>query len=152
MTKEQIEKLKATRQAHPEYGRTLLARAAGVTEDQARAFMRSGKAQTGPGRPKIADKAATEEILDITPAASGFMLNNKNLLAKKPTDVWRGRFFALRRGMGYRIRDLSKEWGVTEDNVKQHAKSHGALRYMEDPESPAQYIAIAVHPETPKGK
>lgn len=147
MTQQEVDKLAAAKKKHPEAGRGVLARLTGVSPEKTRRWLAGNVAIT-----KDADPVGAEETLDVTPAASGFMLNNKNLLAKKPTDVWRGRFFALRRGMGYRIRDLSKEWGVTEDNVKQHAKSHSALRYMEDPDSAGQYISIAVHPETPKGK
>jgi hypothetical protein len=151
MTQAEIERLKAAKAKHPSAGRRSLAQLAGVSDGKAKRFLR-GATKPSRGRATADTPAGDEETLEVTPAVSGFMLNNKNLLAKKPTDVWRGRFFALRRGMGYRIRDLSKEWGVTEDNVKQHAKSHGALRYMEDPDVAGQYISIAVHPETPKGK
>ena len=89
---------------------------------------------------------------DVTPAVGGFTLTGKHLLAQKPTDVWKGRFYALRRGIGYRLEALVKEWGTAMDTIRAKARVHGALRYVEDPEQPGQYIACAVHPDTPIGK
>jgi len=85
-------------------------------------------------------------------AGSGFLLVGRTVLSQRPTDVWRGRFYALRRGVGYRVDALAKEWGTSPDTVRSKAHAHGTLRYVEDPERLGNYIACAVHPDTPKGK
>jgi hypothetical protein len=95
-------------------------------------------------------QAEPQEVSPVT--AGGFALAGKSLLAKKPTDVWKGRFFALRRGIGYRVETLQAEWSASDEIIRSHARDHGALRYIEDPDAKGQYIACIVHPDTPKGK
>lgn len=141
MTKEEMDRMKKIVADNPGIGRRSLAQKAKVTENKARAFLDGARTTEDAGVPAV-----------VTGATSGFVLKDKPLLAQKPTDVWRGRFYALRRGMGYRIENLAREWCASEDTIKSKAKREGALRYTEDPEAVGQYIAIAVHPETPKGK
>jgi len=90
--------------------------------------------------------------VEVSGATGGFVLNGKKLLAAKPTDVWKARFYSLRRGMGYTIDHLCDEWGASADTVRSKAKRIGSLRYVEDDQRPGEYIACAVHPDTPKGK
>lgn len=88
----------------------------------------------------------------VNPAGGGFILKGKHLFADKPTDTWKARFYALRRGMGYPIELLQEEWGKGGDTIREHAKRYGALRYVEASNKPGEYLACAVHPDTPKGK
>ena len=88
----------------------------------------------------------------VSPASGGFSLEGKRVLAQKPTDTWKARFYALRRNMGYTIEHLSEEWGHSADTIKSKAKALDALRYVENPSRPGEYLVCAVHPETPKGK
>lgn len=141
MTAEQLKKMQKLKAENPSIGRKKLAAGAGVSLNQARRFL-----------DKATVPSAPDETPTVTGATSGFVLKDKPLLAQKPTDIWRGRFYALRRGMGYRIENLAREWCASEDTIKSKAKREGALRYTEDPEAVGQYIAIAVHPETQKGK
>jgi hypothetical protein len=98
-----------------------------------------------PGHPKA-------EAAQAGPAApsGGFSLRGIRLLSKKPADCMKARLYALRRGMGYKIESLSKEWGISADTIRKHAKDHNALVYVEA--TPGEYVACVVHPETPKGE
>jgi transposase-like protein len=62
----------------------------------------------------------------------------------------KARLYALRKGMGYKVESLSKEWGISADTIRKHAKDHRALVYVEA--TPGEYVACVVHPETPKGE
>lgn len=81
----------------------------------------------------------------------GFTLDGRRVLATRPTDVWRARFYGLRRGTGYHVDYLAERWGNSPDTVRAQARRHGALRYVEDVDRPGEYMACAVHPDTPKG-
>lgn len=88
----------------------------------------------------------------VAGASGGFVLQGRRVLAAKPTDVWKGRFHALRQGMGYPLDHLSEQWGIGVETIRGKARRMGALRYVEDAEQPGQYLECAVHPDTPKGK
>lgn len=104
-----------------------------------------GEAPAAPGKP---DEPAPTANGAALPRAD-FSLRGVSLLSKKPLDVMKGRFFALQRGVGYRIETLSHSWGCSEDTIRDHGKKHGALRYVEA--TPGEYIAVIVHPETKQG-
>lgn len=89
----------------------------------------------------------------VSSATGGFSLAGKNLLAVKPHNVWKSRFYALRKGMGYPLDVLEKEWGVSAHTIKEKARrQYNALRYVESSERVGDYIECIVHPDTPKGK
>jgi predicted transcriptional regulator len=62
----------------------------------------------------------------------------------------KARLYGLRKGMGYKVESLAKEWGISADTIRKHAKDHHALVYVEA--TPGEYVACVVHPETPKGE
>ena len=96
--------------------------------------------------------AGNDAGIEVTPASGGFSIAGRTLLASKPTDIWKARFFALRAGMGYTIDHLADQWGNSHDTIKSNARRFGALRYVEDAERPGNYVACVVHPDTPKGR
>ena len=100
-------------------------------------------------RCSVVERVCPPEV-KVSGASGGFRLTGKNMYAERPTDTWKARFFALQHGMGYPLRLLSEQWGASEDTIRSRAKAHGALRYAE--EKPGVYMAIAVHPDTPKGR
>lgn len=121
---------------------TKAASAAGMPRSSFRRLLSGGATQA-----PVARAAA-----DVSPATGGFTLTGKHLLVERPKDVWKGRFYALRRGMGYLVDHLSSEWGTSTELIRSKAKSMGALRYVEETANPGIYVACVVHPETPKGK
>lgn len=94
----------------------------------------------------------TSPDVTVSGAVGGFSLEGRNLLASKPTDVWKARFYALRRGMGYTLDHLADQWGNSVDIIRTKARRFGSLRYVEDNKAPGQYVACVVHPDTPKGR
>ena len=86
----------------------------------------------------------------VSPAAGGFSLEGRELLAQKPTSAWPARFRALRRGAGYRLEDLAAQWHASVNTIREKARDHKCLRYTND--DTGQYIPCVVHPDTPGGK
>ncbi len=121
---------------HPEWDSKRVAKSAGAPLAMV-GDMRNGES------PQAEPKAANS-----TPPSGGFSLRGVLLLSKKPADCMKARLYGLRRGMGYKIEDLSKQWGVSTDTLRKHAKDHHALVYVEA--TPGEFVACIVHPETPK--
>lgn len=80
--------------------------------------------------------------------AGGFILRNTRLFSRKPADSLRSRFYKLRRDMGYPVETLAKQWGVSEETLRKHARDVDCLKFTET--NPGEFIAIVVHPETGK--
>jgi hypothetical protein len=82
------------------------------------------------------------------PMSKGISLKGVTFFSKKPADTLKARFYALKRGTGYRLDDLVREWGVSADTLRQRAKEHNAFGYVEA--TPGEFVAIVVHPDTQK--
>ena len=85
----------------------------------------------------------------VQPAAGGFSLAGKALMAKKPTDVWGPRLNALKLDLGYMPDVLAQQWGCSINTIRDRARAAGAIRYTE---VDGQYIEIIVNPKTRGGK
>lgn len=105
---------------------------------------------TGAAHPPApsAKRSATNVEDDTAPATGGFSLRGVSLLVERPQGTIKKRLYSLRRGMGYRVDELSKEWHVTAETLRKHAKDYDALRYVEL--TPGEYVACIVHPDTVK--
>jgi len=99
-------------------------------------------------RPDLIGSGFTSPNTEVSTVDGGFSLSGRTVLAAKPTDIWKARFFALKPGMGYTTEHLADQWGNSMDTVKSKAKRFKALRYVEDAERPGCYMACIVHPET----
>ena len=64
----------------------------------------------------------------------------------KPSEGVKKKLFALKRGVGYPINDLSEAWGCTPETLRAHARRHDALRYVEV--GPGDWVHCVMHPET----
>lgn len=132
-----------------------------ATDQEIRAALESGMTQRAVmssmacGRHRISriastmpETSTTAEIA-VQPATGGFSLAGRNLMAKKPTDVWGPRFNALTVDKGYMPDVLSKQWGCSLNTIRDRARAAGAIRYTE---MDGQYIEVIVNPKTRGGK
>lgn len=130
------------------------AKAAGVAKSTFNEWVK--KAQRGAGGPDAGENVRTESFKGLAVAAEhtpssasgGFSLRGVNLLEERPQGTIKKRLFSLRRGMGYRVDELSKEWHMSVETLRKHAKEYDALRYVEI--TPGEYVACIVHPDTVK--
>jgi hypothetical protein len=81
-------------------------------------------------------------------AAGAFSLRGVTLLNYRPQDTIKKRLYGLRRGMGYEVAELAREWRMTPETLRKHAREHKALAYVE--RTPGDYVACVVHPEQMK--
>lgn len=134
---------------HPDWTNSRVSNALKVPVGEVEAVRRLYHVNPGetvyPGHPKAEPPTAAP-----APPSGGFSLRGIRLLSKKPADCMKARLYALRRGMGYKVESLSKEWGVSTDTIRKHAKDHNALVYVEA--TPGEFVACVVHPETQKGE
>ena len=87
--------------------------------------------------------APTEPVPSISELGEGFSLDGRDVLARRPADIWSARFRALPAGRGYRVKALGDHWRTSANNVKKQAKDHNALRYVE---IDGEYVALVVNP------
>lgn len=125
------------------------AKSLGLSVHVVRAFRETGTvpAATTEHPQAPADPAPT--VNGASPPRADFALNGVHLLSRRPVDVMKGRLYGLQKGVGYKVETLCRSWGCSEDGVREHAKKHGALRYVEA--TPGEYVAVIVHPETKQG-
>jgi hypothetical protein len=90
---------------------------------------------------------ATDTAVPVNGVAT-FSLRNVSLLSKKPQDTLKGRFYQLKRGIGYKIEDLAKAWHISEETLLRRATDHHAKGYIEP--TPGEFVCVIVHPETQK--
>lgn len=140
------ERIRACIKRHPDWNNSHVANAITGSKVAEIEALRVRPGETVyPGHPKA------EQVPEIQAIpAGGFSLRGIRLLSKKPADCMKARLYNLRKGMGYKVESLAKEWGISADTIRKHAKDHNALVYVEA--TPGEYVACVVHPETPKGE
>jgi len=144
------ERIKSCIERHPDWPNRKIRNSLGVRDAEIDAARGGGPMSTGAAGPSSLPLKTPELAPGPIPPGGGFSLRGIRLLSKKPTDFMKARIYSLRRGMGYKIEDLSKQWGVSTETLRKHAKDHKALVYVEA--TPGEYVACIVHPETPKGE
>lgn len=131
------------------------ARAAGMAKSTF-ADVLAGKYETGVQKPRVSQAVAEQtSVAEPTEAPSikgvaTFSLRNISLLSKKPTDTLKGRFYQLRKGIGYKAEDLAAAWHISEDTLMRRATDHHAKAYVEP--TPGEFVCVIVHPDTVKEK
>lgn len=62
---------------------------------------------------------------------AGISLSHVRSTTIKPAETCRARFFELAAGKAYVLADAAREWGVSPDTLRKHAKDLGAFIYIE---------------------
>lgn len=123
--------------AHPDYTDHQIARNTRTNKLQV-AHIRS-KAST----PHASPTSSTSEEASI---AGGIVLGRCRVLSRKPSDSASKFIKRLPTGRGFDVRTLSKEWGMSEDSIKRHAKDLGCFKFVEV--SDDEWIPMVMNPET----
>lgn len=123
--------------AHPDYTDYQIARNTRTNKLQV-AHIRS-KAST----PHASPTPSTLEEASIT---GGLVLGRCRVLSRKPSDSASKFIKRLPTGRGFDVRTLSKEWGMSEDTIKRHAKDLGCFKFVEV--SDDEWIPMVMNPET----
>jgi hypothetical protein len=87
-----------------------------------------------------------EVNLEAETPLSGISLSSKMVLSHKPAPTASLLIQRLPKGRGFEPKDLSKQWHLSEETIRSHAKKHGALKYVEV--SPGEWIPVVMNPQT----
>jgi len=116
--------------AHPDY-----------TDHQIARNTRTNKREVA----RIRSKSTTDSE-DEAPITGGIVLGRCRVLSRKPSDSASKFIKRLPTGRGFDVRTLSKEWGMSEDTIKRHAKDLGCFKFVEV--SDDEWIPMIMNPET----
>jgi len=126
--------------AHPDYTDYQIARNTRTNKLQV-AHIRS-KASTPHASPSPPTPITSDEAL----LTGGIVLGRCRVLSRKPSDSASKFIKRLPTGRGFDVRTLSKEWGMSEDTIKRHAKDLGCFKFVEV--SDDEWIPMVMNPET----
>jgi hypothetical protein len=87
-----------------------------------------------------------EVNLEAETPLPGISLSSKMVLSHKPAPTASLLIQRLPKGRGFEPKDLSKQWHLSEETIRSHAKKHGALKYVEV--SPGEWIPVVMNPQT----
>lgn len=127
--------------AHPDYTDYQIARNCRTNKLQV-AHIRS-KANTPQASPTT---QTTQDTHDEALLTGGLVLGRCRVLSRKPSDSASKFIKRLPTGRGFDVRTLSKEWGMSEDTIKRHAKDLGCFKFVEV--SDDEWIPMVMNPET----
>lgn len=127
--------------AHPDYTDYQIARNTRTNKIQV-AHIRS-KANTPHASPAT---QTTQDTHDEALLTGGLVLGRCRVLSRKPSDSASKFIKRLPTGRGFDVRTLSKEWGMSEDTIKRHAKDLGCFKFVEV--SDDEWIPMVMNPET----
>lgn len=121
-----------------------IAEALGCAKSTVQKHLAKGNATAPKPQAKVvAEKAATPSGL------RGFAMSPASRVAlRRPAASIRSRFFELKRGMAYPLADVAKEWGVSADTLRTHARDVECFRYVDMGHD--QWTPCVLHPDTAK--
>lgn len=103
---------------------------------------------------KVFERAlAKAEAVTTSPVGQtevrGFVLRtDSRVLGKRPQQTLRAKFYGLKRGQAFRVKDIGQAWGVSAETVQRHAADLECYRYVET--GPEQWEPCVMHPDTAK--
>lgn len=93
------------------------------------------------------DDADPKAGTDALPALRGFALRAETRVrAKRPAPTVRARFLELKRGLAYPESDVAREWGISAETLRKHARDAECFRYVET--GPDAWEPCVMHPDT----
>jgi hypothetical protein len=122
--------------AHPEYTDYQIARNTRTNRIQV-AHIRSEHQ----GTPPKADPREDKSVLE-----GGVALGRCRVLSRKPSDSASKFIKRLPTGRGFDVKMLAKEWGMSEDTIKRHAKDMGCFKFVEVADD--EWVPMVMNPET----
>lgn len=76
----------------------------------------------------------------------GLVLTNRNVLPRRPPESAAKFIKRLPANRGFNLKDLSRQWGMSEETIKRHSKDLGCLKYVEVADD--EWVAMVMSPET----
>jgi hypothetical protein len=76
----------------------------------------------------------------------GISLSSKRVLSRRPAESAAKYIKRLQAGKGFLPRDLARQWGMSEETIKRHARDLGCLKFVEITED--EWQSLVMSPET----
>lgn len=94
------------------------------------------------------ESASTDspEAATVASVGSGIPLRGMRVLARRPAESAAKHIKRLPKGRGFELKALAREWGMSEETIRGHAKNLNCLRYVEVSED--EWVALVMNPET----
>lgn len=88
----------------------------------------------------------TEELPPLTLRMVGISLTNRNVATRRPVESAAKFIKRLPNGRGFDPKQLAKEWGMSEETIRKHAKEMKCFKYVEVSED--EWVPFIVSPQT----
>jgi hypothetical protein len=92
--------------------------------------------------------AATKKTSPEAPQGSGIALRGMRVLSRRPAESAAKFIKRLPTGRGFDLKDLSNEWGMSEETIRKHARDLNCIKYVEV--EPDEWVQLVMSPETAK--
>lgn len=90
--------------------------------------------------------APTLATAEPAPSASGIPLKSKRVTSHRPVETAAKFIKRLPLGRGFNPKDLSAEWGMSEETIKKYARDMSCLKWVEVSED--EWVQMVMSPET----
>ena len=91
-------------------------------------------------------QAIRDQIGEQPTTIKGIPLQSKRVISHRPVETAAKHIKRLTKGRGFIPKDLSIEWGMSEETIKKHAREMGCIKYVEIEED--EWQPMIMHPET----
>lgn len=119
---------------HPELTPAEVAKHCGVHRDT---VVRYRRMKNGASKPQAARPAKRSH----NTVTGGISLDGVRVSNDKP----QSNLFSLKRGLAYPVIELAKQWRVSPETIRKHARRFEALKYVE---VNGEWVACVINPET----
>lgn len=126
------QRIQDTLSRHPDWSDGRVAESVGVRVAEVRAAREGSPPATSGATPSC--------------VVGGIALENRAIFTQRPQDRAKGLIYSVARGRGFPVKELSAQWGMSEETIIAHAKRFDCFRYVEV--EPGRYVPCVLHPDT----
>ena len=88
----------------------------------------------------------SEGPVEADPVVKGIPLSKHRVLSRRPAESAAKFIKRLPHGRGFLPAELSREWGMSEETIRKHARDLGCLKFVEVTED--EWVQMIMNPET----
>jgi hypothetical protein len=97
-------------------------------------------------RDSMADIAPILAAMEPQSQSQGISLKSRRVTSHRPVETAAKYIKRLPQGRGFNPKDLSTEWGMSEETIKKYARDMGCLKWVEVSED--EWVQMVMSPET----
>jgi hypothetical protein len=97
-------------------------------------------------RDSMAGVAMALPLPEPPSSVQGISLKSRRVTSHRPVETAAKYIKRLPQGRGFNPKDLSTEWGMSEETIKKYARDMGCLKWVEVSED--EWVQMVMSPET----